>query len=132
MSSQVKIVEQKRGRWLWPVMGFILLAACTGIAYVVEPLVQELISELFPQFRVAGMSPQTFQFVLTGIVAAILLLVAVMFVAIGSRRHRPLDVKDKTLIKEREDMLLEKKRMKRRQRKYNQQMRDHLKENQRH
>jgi hypothetical protein len=130
MSSQVKIAEQKKGRWLLPVVGFILMVALTAIAYVIAPDVEGAIRRLFPQFTRSGMSAQTFRWVLTGITAFILLSAAMMVVAFGSRRKRPLDVTNDMLVKEREAMIRERKRAKLRQRRMNQKFRDYVKENQ--
>ncbi len=129
MTSQVKIVGQKRATWMYPVVGFILIVAVTGIAWVAAPYVESFIKDLFPNFRRAGMSAETFRWALTASVAGILLLVAMMLVAIGSRRRRPLDVRNSTLVKERDEMILDRKRTKRRQRQMNQKMRDHVRDN---
>ncbi|MDZ4769728.1 MAG: hypothetical protein SGJ24_11420 [Chloroflexota bacterium] len=114
---------------MYPVVGFILIVAVTGIAWVAAPYVESFIKDLFPNFRRAGMSAETFRWALTASVAGILLLVAMMLVAIGSRRRRPLDVRNSTLVKERDEMILDRKRTKRRQRQMNQKMRDHVRDN---
>ncbi len=130
MSSQVKIAAQKKGQWLLPAVGFILIIALTAMAYVLAPSVEGLIRDIIPQFRRSGISAQTFRWVLTGITAFILLSAAMVVVALGSRRKRPLDVSNQELIKEREQMIAERKKAKVRQRKMNQKMREYVKENQ--
>lgn len=130
MTSQVKIVEKKPGRWLWPAMGFVLVVALTILAYFLAPTVIEWVDRMFPRFTVAGMSKTTLRLAFTGIVGVILLLIAVMMVTIAGRRKRPLDVTNKSLEQERNQMIADKKMMKRRQRRMNREMREYVKNNQ--
>ncbi|MBK8026357.1 MAG: hypothetical protein IPK19_34455 [Chloroflexi bacterium] len=126
MTSQVKIASKKRTRWAWPVVGFVMILALSVIAYFLAPSVQGTIDDLFPQFRREGMSNQTYQLIVAGFTFVILLLSATLLVSLGGRRKRPLDVTNRSLEKERAQMIADKKALKRRQRRLNQELRDHV------
>lgn len=130
MSSQVKIVEKKQGRWMLPALGFILVISLTILAYFIAPEVIKWVDRTFPRFTVAGMSQTTLRWAFTGIVGGVLLLIAVMMVTVAGRRKRPLDVTNKSLEQERNQMIVDKKMMKRRQRRMNREMREYVKNNQ--
>lgn len=131
MSSQVKIVEKKRGQWMLPALGFILIVALTILAYYVAPSVIQWSQRTFDFTRAStGMNQNTLRWIFTAIVGGILLLFAVLMVTIAGRRKRPLDVTNKSLEQERNQMIADKKMMKRRQRRMNQEMREYVKNNQ--
>lgn len=131
MTSQVKIVEKKRGQWMLPALGFILIVALTVLAYFIAPSVVTWAQSTFDFTRSStGMSANTLRWIFTAFVGGILLLIAVLMVTIAGRRKRPLDVSNKSLEQERAQMLADKKMMKRRQRRMNQEMREYVKNNQ--
>lgn len=130
MTSQVKIVEKKRGKWTWPVLGLILALAVTVIAWFISPEVVTWAQKTFSFTRAeTGMTKQSLQIIFTVGVAGIMLLVAVMIVSLAGRRKRPTDVNNSVLEKDRRQMIADKKAMKKRQRRLNQQMREHVKNN---
>jgi type VI protein secretion system component VasK len=123
MSSQVTIAKTHKGRRALPALGFLLVVALSLIAYVIAPDVIEWIKDTFPRFDTRGILPQHLRLIFTAIVFVLLLAVIGMVMALTAPK-KAINVNEADLVKERKQAELEKRRMKRRQRKINREVRE--------
>jgi hypothetical protein len=131
MSSQVTIVTKKRSRAMWAAFGFLMIVALLVIAWILAPGLITLLKGSFRGFRtsVGTMEPLHLQIAFTLIIFVILALISAIVVTIASPR-RPLQFKDKELVKERKDALDYQRAARKRQRKLNREMRQFVEKNQ--
>ncbi len=131
MSSQVTVVTKKRSRALWAAFGFLLIVALLIIAWILAPGLVTFLKGSFRGFRTAvgTMPPLHLQIAFTLIIFVVLALLSAIVVTIASPR-RALQFKDKDLQKERVANLDYQRAARKRQRKLNREMRQHVEKNQ--
>ncbi len=131
MTSQVKIADERPGRGRWAAFGFLLIASLSVIAWFLAPSVITWLKQKFPGFVQAThtLQPLQLQVAFTVAVFVILALVAALIVTIAAPK-KPINVKDKDLVKERADMEAYNRKARKRQRRLNREMRDYVQKNQ--
>jgi hypothetical protein len=130
MSSQVKVVVEKKSRRRWAAYGFVLIVALMTISWFVAPSVIQVL-RANRDFR-AGLSEMPdwqVQVAFTLVIFVILAAISALIVTIASPR-RVLNIKEKDLIKERADALEYNRKARKRQRTLNREMREYVQKNQ--
>jgi len=127
MTSQIKIVQVKRSRRRWAAYGFLLIVALLIISWFSAQPVIDLLKSVFKQFGPAlrTITPIQQQIAFTLIIFVILAIFAALLVTLGAPK-RPLNVKEKDLIKERNDAVKYHKMDRKRQRRLNREMREYV------
>jgi hypothetical protein len=122
--SQIKVVEQKRGRRAYAAVGFVLIVAIGVIVYLVsEPLARWADQTILRGYRIPRSDMPTVQ-LLIGLVLFFLLSSIVALIVAALAPKKALNVKETDLVKEREDMIKRRKSERIRQRQINRQFRD--------
>ncbi len=121
--SQVRIAEKKRGRGLWAALGFILIAACAAISWVITPSVVDFLDAQVRSLRIRGTLEAQAELIVGFIVFLVLTSIAALLVAIFAPK-RAINVKETDLIKEREMAQKARKADKIRQRQINRDFRE--------
>lgn len=131
MSSQVTVVVKKRSRAMWAAFGFLMIVALLVIGWILAPGLISILRSSFRGFSasIREMEPLHLQIAFTLIIFVILALISAIIVTIAAPR-RPLEFKDKELMKERADAVQYQKAARRRQRKLNREMREFVEKNQ--
>ncbi|MCI0351545.1 MAG: hypothetical protein L0Z53_19145 [Acidobacteriales bacterium] len=125
--SQITVVEKKRRRGLWPVMGLFMAVALGIIAYFLAPSVIELTKQLLPQFSTGGIPREHLRLIFTFLTFVIMLSFVAFLVAIFMPK-KPINVNENDLKKERAQMQAYKKYERQRQRKINRETQAYLRE----
>jgi hypothetical protein len=121
--SQVRIADKKRGRGLWAGIGFILIAACAVISWVITPSVVDFLDAQVRSLRIRGTLEDQAELIVGIIVFLILTSIAALLVALFAPK-RSINVKETDLIKERELAQKARKADKIRQRQINRDFRE--------
>lgn len=129
MTSQVKQVVEHKSRRRWAAYGFLLIVSLTVIAWFAAPGVISWMKVTFKQFRPVGLTQFQLQLAFAGIVFVVLALIAALVVTLGSPK-KPLNVREKDLIKERTDNVTYRRQQRKRQRTLNREMREFVEKNQ--
>lgn len=125
-STQIRMAEQKRSRWAYGAVGFLLVVALTVIAYLSAPAVLQFLRRSVRGFSTAGLPDSQVELMFTGVVFLVLLaIVGVVVFAAAPKEKDTTSMSD--MVKEREQMVRAKQNMKKRQRRINRQMREDLK-----
>lgn len=127
--SQVRMSQNKRSRWAWPVIGLVLAVALGVIAYTLAPDTIRLLRRIDSRFITAGIPPAQLRWIFTAILFVIFLTITGFLVAIAVPRPKNF-VKEADLASERKSMQDEKKRRKLLARKMASKMRDETKSRQ--
>lgn len=129
--SQVKIVIEQRSRRRWAAYGFLLIVALTIISWFTAPSVLSFLKGSIPAVArgLSTMPPLHQQIAFTLVIFVLLALLSALVVTFFVPK-RPLDIKDKALVKERADNLKYQQAARKRQRQLNRQMREHVEKNQ--
>lgn len=131
MSSQVKVVIEQRSRKRWAAYGFVLIVSLMIISWFIAPAVLDFLKGTIPAVArgLRVMAPLHQQIAFTLVIFVLLALLSALIVTFFVPK-RPLDVKDKSLIKEREENLKYQRVARKRQRTLNRQMREFVEKNQ--
>lgn len=114
--------KQTRNSAFWPLLGLLLAVSLGIVAYVLAPGTITILDNALPNFPPSGVDPNTLRLIIAAIVFVILILIAGLIVAVSMPRQKDRTmVSEKTLMKERQDMVLEKKARKVRQQQINKQ-----------
>jgi len=124
--TQVRMQERKIKRSWWPLIGFLLIVSIAVISYAVAPDVIGLAHRALPRLNLRGIAPESQRLIFAAITFLILVIVAGMIVAAFAPRRRSL-VKETDIIKDRDTMLRERERDKKKQREVNLEIRRELK-----
>lgn len=128
--TQVKIVIEKKSRRRWAAYGFVLIVALMLISWFLAPSIIQML-RTNSDFR-AGMREMPdwqIKVAFTLVIFVILAALSALIVTIAAPK-RSLEIKDKDLIKEREEAVEYKRKARRRQRDLNREMREHVQNNQ--
>jgi type VI protein secretion system component VasK len=123
MSSQITIVEKKRSRALYPVMGMLLAVAIAVIAYMIAPDVIAWLRTNLRGFQTRGVPPEQLRLMISALIWLVLISCVALAVALFAPRKQ-LNIKDSDLSKERKDLQEQKRQDRMRQRRINQQMKN--------
>ncbi len=129
--GQYNIVIEQRSRRRWAAIGFVLIVALSVIAWFAAPTVLDWLKTTFKPLGSALVSIPKIQqqIALTVIVFFLLSIVTALVVTLGAPRQ-PLEVREKDLVKEREDNVKYRRRQRKLQRKFNREMREYVEKNQ--
>jgi hypothetical protein len=124
-TSQVTISQRKRGRAVWPVIGFILALALAVIGYLLAPAILDLLRSASPSLRGAlrTLPVSQLQLIVAGVMFLIGGSIAALIVAAAAPKPKS-EVTYKEVSKEREAMMMSRKRDKVQQRLVNRQYRE--------
>ncbi|HYO87119.1 MAG TPA: hypothetical protein VER79_00645 [Candidatus Limnocylindrales bacterium] len=125
--TQVVQYQKKRKRSWWPLIGFLLIVSLLAISYVIAPDVQREIQRALPRLNTRSIAPDVLRWIFTGVIFGILVLIAGLIVAMFAPRRRTL-VKEADILKEREEMLVQRVRDKKHQRSVNLEIRNTLRD----
>ncbi len=126
-STQVRMAEKKGPQWAFGVVGFLLVVSLTVIAYVSAPAVISWLKSNANGFTTVGLPDSQVQLMFTGIVFLVLLAVVGVIVFAFAPKQTNTSSMDR-MVKEREEMLREKRASKKRQRTVNRTMRESVKD----
>jgi hypothetical protein len=117
-----KPTKKSRTQAFWPVLGLMLIIACAAIAYFAGPAVVEWLddSNVIRGFPPAGIPRVNIYWILRGIVFVVLALLASLMVAAAVPKKKSA-VTEKQLVKQRTEMVNDKKARKMRQQLMNKQ-----------
>jgi len=117
-----KPVKKSRTQAFWPVLGLMLIIACAAIAYFAGPAVVEWLDKgkVIRGFPPAGVPRANVDWILRGIVFVVLALLSSLLVAAAVPKKKSA-VTEKQLVKQRAEMVHEKKARKMRQQLMNKQ-----------
>jgi hypothetical protein len=117
-----KPAKKSRTQAFWPVLGLMLIIACGAIAYFVGPEVVKWLdsSNVIRGFPPAGVPRANLDWILRGIVFVVLALLASLMVAAAVPKKKSA-VTEKQLVKQRTEMVNDKKARKMRQQLMNKQ-----------
>lgn len=124
--TQIRMQERKVKRSWWPLIGFLLIVSIAVISYAVAPDVIGLTRQALPRLNLRGVAPETQRLVFAAITFLILVIITGMIVAAFAPRRRTL-VKETDIIKDRDVMMRERERDKKKQREVNLEIRRELK-----
>lgn len=124
--TQIRMQERKVKRSWWPLIGFLLIVSIAVISYAVAPDVIGLTRQALPRLNLRGIAPETQRLVFAAITFLILVIITGMIVAAFAPRRRTL-VKETDIIKDRDVMMRERERDKKKQREVNLEIRRELK-----
>ena len=124
--TQIRMQERKVKRSWWPLIGFLLIVSIAVISYAVAPDVIGLTRQALPRLNLRGVEPETQRLVFAAITFLILVIITGMIVAAFAPRRRTL-VKETDIIKDRDVMMRERERDKKKQREVNLEIRRELK-----
>lgn len=125
--TQVVQAEKKRSRSWWPLIGFLLIVSLLIISYALAPSVIVEVQRGLPRLNMRSIAPEVQRWIFTGVIFGVLLLLAGLIVALFAPRKRTL-VKETDLIKEREQMLVQREKDKKHQRAVNLEIRNTLRD----
>jgi membrane protein implicated in regulation of membrane protease activity len=128
--TQVKVVIEKKSRRRWAAYGFVLIVALMIISWFLSPSIIQML-RTNSDFR-AGMREMPdwqVQVAFTLVIFVILASLSALIVTIAAPK-RALEIKDKDLIKEREEAIDYNRKARKRQRELNREMREHVQKNQ--
>lgn len=125
--TQVVQAEKKRKRSWWPLIGFLLIVSLLALSYALAPSVIAEIQRGLPRLNMRSISPEVQRLIFTGVIFGILLMIVGLIVALFAPRKRTL-VKETDLIKEREQMLVQREKDRKRQRAVNLEVRNTLRD----
>ncbi|MBL8145549.1 MAG: hypothetical protein JNL34_04115 [Anaerolineae bacterium] len=124
--TQIRMQERKVKRSWWPLIGFLLILSIAVISYAVAPDVIGLARQALPRMNLRGIAPETQRLIFAAITFLILVIITGMIVAAFAPRRRTL-VKETDIIKDRDMMLRDRVRDKKKQREINLEIRRELK-----
>lgn len=114
--------KETKNTAFWPLLGLLLAVSLGIVAYVAAPGTITMLDNALPNFPPAGVDPNTLRLIITAILFVVLILIAGLIVAVSMPKQKDrIIVSEKTLMKERQDMVLEKKARKVRQQQINKQ-----------
>jgi hypothetical protein len=121
---EIKRAEKRGTRPFWPVLGFLMLVALGVLAYTFAPDAIRLARQIFPAFRgPSPIPPEQMRLAFAAIVFLVGLTIGAGVIALFAPKSK-MQVRDKDLAKERDQMLKARAAAKRRQRKLNNKMRN--------
>jgi len=124
--TQIRMQERKVKRSWWPLIGFLLIISIAVISYAVAPDVIGLTRQALPRLNLRGIAPENQRLIFAAITFLLLVIITGMIVAAFAPRRRTL-VKETDIIKDRDTMLRERERDKKKQREVNLEIRRELK-----
>lgn len=125
--TQIRMQEKKVKRSWWPLIGFLLIVSIAIISYAAAPNVIDITRQALPRMNLRGLAPETQRLAFAALTFLILVIFAGMVVAVFAPRRRML-VKEDSVIKERDAMLKQREKDKKRQREINLEIRREMKD----
>ena len=122
--SQIKVLEKRRKRGLWPIIGLLLAIALGVISYVLAPTVITWLRDRNARFGLT-LDPQVFQLLIAGVIFVILITIFALIVAAATPK-KMINVKETDLIKERMQGKMHKQYEQKRQRQLNRKLRENV------
>ncbi|MBL8162312.1 MAG: hypothetical protein JNJ61_10035 [Anaerolineae bacterium] len=104
-------------RW-WPVIGLVLVIAVGFLSWVIAPEANRFLARTLPNYPPPGVTGQTLNLIMTGILFVIVVLLVSLVVAASAPKKKSV-VNEPQLMKDRAKLLDEKKKQKLRQRQIN-------------
>ncbi len=130
MSSQVKVVIEKKSRRRWAAYGFVLIVALMVISWFSAPaVIQMLRANQNIRSGLSAMPQWQVQVAFTLVIFVILAAISALIVTIAAPK-RSLNIKDKDLAKERAEAVEYNRKARKRQRTLNREMREYVQKNQ--
>ncbi|MFN8378556.1 MAG: hypothetical protein U0452_07780 [Anaerolineae bacterium] len=123
--TQVRMQEKKVKRSWWPLIGFMLIVSIAVISYAAAPSVIDVTRQALPRLNLRGLAPETQRVLFAALTFLILVIFAGMIVAVFAPRRRTL-IKETDVVKERDIMLRQRERDKKKQREVNLEIRKEL------
>lgn len=110
--------KPKRSQAYWPVIGLVLAGTSGVFAWFLAPEVNKILARSLTSYPPAGVSPENLRLFMAGILFVVFVLLASLVVAASAPRKKSA-INEKGLLKERVELVNDKKLRKLRQKQIN-------------